>query len=45
MKGIGVRSSYRKTELPSEYTYNVRGGAAAGANWYGVRGVTIGVRS
>jgi hypothetical protein len=38
MKGIGVRSSYRKTELPSEYTYNVRGGAAAGANWYGARG-------
>ncbi len=38
MKGIGVRSSYRKTELPTEYTYNVRGGAAAGANWYGARG-------
>jgi hypothetical protein len=38
MKGIGVRSSYRKTELPTQYTYNVRGGAVGDAGWYGTGG-------
>jgi hypothetical protein len=38
MKGIGVRTSYRKTQLPSQYSYNVQGGAVAGRGWYGARG-------
>jgi hypothetical protein len=35
MKGIGVRTSYRETELPTQYNYNVRGGAVGGRGWYG----------
>jgi hypothetical protein len=40
MKGIGMRSGYRKTELPTQYNYNVQAGAVGGWGPYGagVRG-------
>jgi len=37
MKGIGVRSGYRKTELPTQYTYNVQAGVV-GRTGYGPYG-------